>query len=436
MSLWSKEPPLLKSLRLHNVGPAPEMELDFGDRMNLMTGDNGLGKSFMLDIGWWAMTRKWPAEVNPNLTVGKMALPIDPRDATIEFVFTGKTRPEKYVSRYQPKEQTWTGRPGRPSNPGLVLYAMTDGSFALWDPARNYWRHQGNMDVQDRPPAYVFSPVEVWNGLSAENGDTLCNGLIRDWAGWQREQGAPYEHLRRLLKVFGSSGDESLEPGELTRISLDDVRDMPTIRMPYERDVAVVHASSGMRRILALSYFLVWTWEEHKRAARQIGEEETGRLVLLIDEIDAHLHPAWQRSIVSSILSVMENLTDEQAEVQLIATTHSPLIMASVEPIFDDSKDAWFDLDFEQGEVKLQPREFRKHGDAGSWLISEAFDLKSSRAPEYEALLERSASLLEETDPDIDQIKKTNEELALALSPTDEFLFNWQYICRQKGWLP
>ena len=436
MPVSSREPPLLKRLRLHNVGPAPEMELEFGDRLNLLTGDNGLGKSFMLDIGWWAMTRKWPAEINPKLTTGKMALPVDPQDATIEFVFTGKTRPDEYVSTYQPKEQAWTGRPGRPANPGLVLYAMTDGSFAVWDPARNYWRRQGDKDVQDRPPAYVFSPAEVWNGLSAENGATLCNGLIRDWAGWQREKGAPYERLRKLLKVIGPSGSESLEPGELTRISLDDVRNMPTIRMPYQRDVAVVHASSGIRRILALSYFLVWAWEEHKRAARQVGEEETGRIVLLIDEIDAHLHPAWQRRIVSSILSVMESLTDEQAGVQLIATTHSPLIMASAEPFFDGNKDAWFDLDFEQGEVALQSREFRKHGDAGTWLISEAFDLKSSRALEYEDLLERSALLLEEENPDIHQIKKTNEELARALSPKDEFLFNWQYICRQKGWLP
>ena len=41
---------MLKSLTINNVGPAPELSLDFGKRLNLLTGDNGLGKSFLLDI--------------------------------------------------------------------------------------------------------------------------------------------------------------------------------------------------------------------------------------------------------------------------------------------------------------------------------------------------------------------------------------------------
>ena len=45
--------------KITNVGPAPEMELKFGKRLNLLTGDNGLGKSFLFDIAWWALTRKW-----------------------------------------------------------------------------------------------------------------------------------------------------------------------------------------------------------------------------------------------------------------------------------------------------------------------------------------------------------------------------------------
>ena len=57
---------MLKSLRLTNVGPAPTMDLEFGARLNLLTGDNGLGKSFLLDIAWWSLTRKWPAEINPK----------------------------------------------------------------------------------------------------------------------------------------------------------------------------------------------------------------------------------------------------------------------------------------------------------------------------------------------------------------------------------
>ncbi|MEA3284392.1 MAG: AAA family ATPase [Synergistota bacterium] len=58
---------MIKKISMKNIGPSPFMELEFGERLNLITGDNGLGKSFLLDIAWWAMTRSWPAEQNPKL---------------------------------------------------------------------------------------------------------------------------------------------------------------------------------------------------------------------------------------------------------------------------------------------------------------------------------------------------------------------------------
>ena len=70
---------MLEFLRLKNVGPAPEMELEFGSRLNLITGDNGLGKSFLLDVAWWALTRKWPQDLNSKLTSGYAARPSDPK---------------------------------------------------------------------------------------------------------------------------------------------------------------------------------------------------------------------------------------------------------------------------------------------------------------------------------------------------------------------
>ena len=52
--------------------------------------------------------------------------------------------------------------------------------------------------------------------------------------------------------------------------------------------------------------------------------------------------------------------------MQIIAATHSPLIMASVEPLFEAGKDAWFDLDIVRKKVILTQREFEKHGDVES----------------------------------------------------------------------
>lgn len=50
---------MLHSLVFKDVGPAAEMRLDFTPRLNLLTGDNGLGKTFVLDAIWWVMTGRW-----------------------------------------------------------------------------------------------------------------------------------------------------------------------------------------------------------------------------------------------------------------------------------------------------------------------------------------------------------------------------------------
>ncbi|MCU0757381.1 MAG: ATP-binding protein [Xanthomonadales bacterium] len=439
---------MLKHLQLQNVGPAAALEIDFAPRLNVLTGDNGLGKSFLLDIAFWALTRRWPGEVNRRLYAGRQAVPAGPGEAQIGFSFTGKGKEERYVSQYRRREEAWTGRPGRPANPGLVFYAMSDGSFAVWDPARNYWRTRGEVDIQERVPAYVFSPTEVWNGLDQraiadpsgrrrdEEADRpLSLGLIMDWAGWQKEKSEAYAHLVRVLEALSPSARERLTPGALRRISLDDARDVPTIRMPYGQEVPVLYASAGMRRILALAYVLVWAWEEHCQAARLLDEAPTRQVVLLVDELESHLHPRWQRRIVPSLLQVASALVGARAELQLIATTHSPLVMASIEPLFDVGTDAWWDLDLERGQVVLRPRPFEKRGDAAQWLTSAAFDLSSSRSVEAEALLEKAATLLEAASPDRKKIVDMNRALVAALPPTDDFLFNWRYVCRTRGWL-
>ncbi|MBN3230819.1 AAA family ATPase [Pectobacterium brasiliense] len=430
---------MIHDLSMANVGPASTMHLTFGSRLNLLTGDNGLGKSFLLDIVWWSLTRRWPAEINPKLTAGRKALPastLTGEEASIAFSFAGKVKTERYESHYKStfarREQSWTGRAGRPANPGLVLYAMVDGSFAVWDPHRNYWNTQEGIDVQDRVPAYVLSPTEVWDGLPGEERSWLCNGLIRDIASWQQGNGAALEHFNSVLKVLSPSTTEALSLGELTRISLDDVREIPTLRMPYQKDVPILHASSGMRRVLALAYFLVWAWEEHQKAAKFLGEDVSPQITFLVDEVESHLHPSWQRSIVPALLKVVGKL-NAKAQVQLITTTHSPLVMTSVEPLFDDKKDAWFDLDFHDGVVVLVQRQFKKYGDAANWLTSDAFDLKSTRPLEYEKLVEKAAKLLGKATVSDSELDEMHQRLLMALDAKDEFLFRWRAIRDSKA---
>jgi len=432
---------MLKHLHLRHVGPADALDLNLAPRLNLLTGDNGLGKSFLLDIAWWAMTRRWPAEINPNLVSGQCALPTGNEAATIDFSFTSKSKTETYTSEYRPRDQAWTGRPGRPANPGLVFYAMSDGSFAVWDPARNYWRVQGDTDVQDRIPAYVFDPSEVWDGLKDKDGKPLSLGLVMDWAGWQKEKNAAFSALKKVLALLSPSKTEMLTPGPLTRISLDDPRDIPTIQMPYGQNVPVLLASAGIRRILALAYVLVWAWEEHRKAAKLLNETPTRQMVLLIDEVESHLHPQWQRTIIPALLAVAQTLMQKSnAELQLVVATHSPLIMTSVEPSFDEKQDVWFDLDLIPGKrghdhrVQLTQRTFERLGSTSSWLVSEAFDLPSDRSREAEELIDKAVKLADSPKATAAQGIKMSQELEGVLGELDPFWLRWRFMGTRRGW--
>jgi AAA domain, putative AbiEii toxin, Type IV TA system len=425
---------MLKYLHLQNVGPAPEMKMELASRVNLITGDNGLGKSFLLDVAWWSLTRRWPQEVNSKLTSGYPARPSDVKKAaTIEFGVTSKTKSVYYTSKYEPREESWLGKSGRPWNPGLVIYAQAEGGFSVWDPARNYWKKQGNVDIQERLPAYVFSPKEVWDGLKVEikgRETPVCNGLLIDWASWIREHGTIAKLMAGVLSYLSEATDpqDRLRPGPLTRISIEDGRDIPSLNTGYSSAVPILHASAGVRRIVALAYMLIWSWKEHSLAAKQLGEKVTAQVVFLIDELESHLHPRWQRSILAALLEVVTSILHQKAKTQIIAATHSPLVLASAEPIFNPDHDAWFDLDWNRNghrHVELTKRKFVRRGNVSNWLTSDAFGLKQATSIEAEQGITKALALLESPSPSQEDIDEVDRMLKASLSEVDRFWVRW-----------
>lgn len=189
----------------------------------------------------------------------------------------------------------------------------------------------------------------------------------------------------------------------------------------------------GVRRIAALAYMLSWAWREHLIASRQLGQQPSSRVVMLFDELEAHLHPRWQCAVVPALLKVVQTLTeDEGASVRLIAATHSPLVLASVEPLFDMEKDAWFDLDLEGGQVNLRKREYVRLGEVGNWLVSDAFDLKEPRSLEGERAVRAARAVLSAKSPSIEEVEAANNQLREAgLPDIDPFWGRWDYFVEQ-----
>lgn len=404
----------LSKIELVNVGPCDHINMDLSPRLNIITGDNGLGKTFLMDCAWWALTNTWTGnEARPKYAEGS-------KRASIGFSISGKSKlSQEKTALYDNKNMTWRRLPDATAIPGLILYALVDGSYAVWDPAKNT---VGTNDLM------VFTKKQVWDGYGKS-----IEGLIRDWSKWQISPDKyPFEILLQVLKAMSPPDIGTLTPGQTIRIP-NDSRDIPTIIFPYGT-VPITNVSAGVGRIITLSYLIVWAWNEHKETCKLKGIKPDSRIVVMVDELEAHLHPKWQRTILPALVSI-QKLLAEELEVQFILATHSPLIMASAESIFDERRDKLFKIMLSDDvlDAVLEEEEFVKYGQINSWLTSPVFNLNQARAAEAEQAINEAKDLQLADDPSDADVQAVHQKLLRCLAQNDVFWPRWIYFAEQHG---
>ncbi|MBK9644718.1 MAG: ATP-binding protein [Deltaproteobacteria bacterium] len=431
---------MLRSLSLKNVGPSAALSLDpLASRLNLITGDNGLGKSFLLEVAWWALTRTWngrPAE--PSAKGAQI---------TAEFDKGNLSQKGALKSDWDPARELWKLPPGPPPNPGMVLYARVDGSFSAFDPFRNYKLNTRPSGAQhEAPPAYQFSSDQVMNGLSRKvqvmgewQEEILCGGLIRDWFNWQIRKNEQFALLEALLARL-SPMSAPLKPGQPRFVALNSAYEIPTIQMPYGQEVPLVYAPAGVQRIAKLAYLLAWTLSQHERAAAEQPRATRPQLTVLIDEPETHLHPQWQRTFLPSLITALNEHAPGNPQIQLLVATHSPLVLASVEPLFDPRQDALWKLDLVPGEegqpgtVQVERDHHYMRGDVGMWLSSDVFNETSLYSEEAERTMREAAGMMDDDEATEPQAQAVRLKLRRVLADTDPFWLGLRAWMRTKGW--
>jgi AAA domain len=177
---------MLRELHLQQVGSASHFDVEFANRLNIFTGDNGLGKSFLLDVAWWVLTGNW---------VDQPAYPQRHREELPKIISKIITQNGKILfheidtqSYFDFSEQKWQKNlPLDDVLKSVVIFVRVDGSFSVFDPARK------------RDNAYNFNPDTLWDGLILE-GKVVCNGLIHDWVTWQNQPSKyPFQLFSKLF---------------------------------------------------------------------------------------------------------------------------------------------------------------------------------------------------------------------------------------------
>lgn len=400
----------LNELRIKGVGPINSISYSPGPRMNIITGDNSLGKSLLLDAIWWALTGSWAANsLLPPLHSGR-------ESQLFAILSMRKEGDTKRKALFSWKNRSWLMDAAVPGA-SLVIYARHDGSALVWDPMIS-------PDAVDDLVRLQLSADEIRNGKT--NRDyriSLCNGLMYDWVSWQLNPSRHRERWEALEAALASLSpdDVVLRAGDPVKLPPNEM-ELPTIRMPYG-DVLLSQASAATSRVLSLAYLLVWGWYRHVDAARSFDRPSASNIVIIVDELEAHLHPKWQRTVLPSLCTAIAKVS--AANVQLHVATHSPLVLASIEPVFDEQLDTLFKFDYRDGEVELREMEFQKEGSVDRWLTSDVFGLGQSRSLVGERAIESAHLVMLSRTENREFAAEVHSKLLSALAGDDDFWPRW-----------
>ena len=322
-------------LKLANLRAIEAVEFRFQPGFNLIVGVNGVGKTSTLDALCVCLSAfvkqsnnlRAPVEAFTldDIRVGANALSVecDVQIGSIEHRYLihkpRETSAPQEKKAGMPREQVHN-TPGKASFLGTTPMPVT---------AR---------EPNGRPLAVLFStnravPSErapskrvAAGGTTTAFADAFANRELRlgELASWMRVQ----QTLRseralaaRALAAFEDAVSRFL-PG-YANLRVDSNQRLRLLIDRGHRTVAVRQMSDGERGTLALVLDLTRRLvQANPEISHPVAEAEA---VVLIDEIELHLHPKWQRQIVHKLRATFPRC-------QFIATTHSPQVVASVEP--------------------------------------------------------------------------------------------------------
>lgn len=148
-------------------------------------------------------------------------------------------------------------------------------------------------------------------------------------------------------------------------------------------------------------------------------EPATMEGVVLVDELDVHLHPTWQVRLIPALKRVFPRL-------QFIATTHSPMVLPAL-----DASEVFLLTQDAEGSVKAQPTTRAPALLTGSELYNSFFDIQSLHPAELGEKMRRYGDLA--TDPtrtaaqdsEMIQLRKDLEAQGVE--------FDWEPVDREGG---
>ncbi|MEM6999643.1 MAG: AAA family ATPase [Pseudomonadota bacterium] len=299
--------PFIKRLELRNIGPFKHEQLEFDANWNVILGDNGVGKSTILKAITLAVCGGESARYARRL------LRNDASSGEI-IMYIGEKRYVTSIRATSEDDVIVEAVSGLP-------YKLEGILFAGFSALRNIsWQRgdPGNPGA-GRPQASDILPM-----ITGER-DPRLDGVKRlimrldhsvASSSTDPESRKRYRELYdRLYTLFNNlaegmvieRGKVDAQSGEITVRTSDG--DVPFEALSQGTLSLVSWAGALLQRLYEIS------------PPGQDPMQAPG--MVLIDEIDAHMHPAWQRTLPARLSDLFPN-------IQFLATSHSPLTVSGL----------------------------------------------------------------------------------------------------------
>ena len=376
-------PGRVSRIRLQNIGPFDDIEIAVSDGRApsdgktsaddvspwwVLFGGNGVGKSTILRSLAVVLAGETPASAAAGRRLLKSERPHGLIEVQIgSLVLTTRIQSERSSVIVTHSQKS-------PVEDGITL--------ALGFPALRGARTPDPTGPSARTEIREPEPADLHHLIASE-----VDGRLADFKQWlvntlaSAEKDPRASEMRDLLnKII-----REIIPGQIDALAPLRPGDFVIRVQTPDGEVPFDELSQGMASIFNWVGLLVqrlFTICEHS------PRPQDEPAIVIIDEIDGHLHPEWQRRLVPLTRKFFPNL-------QVIATSHSPLLAGSLRR----HEMAVLARDEETGRIEIRRHENTYGLMSQDIMTSSVFAMATDRNPEVEEMIQRYCSLYEAREP-------------------------------------
>jgi predicted ATP-binding protein involved in virulence len=374
----------ISNLTLERFRGVRHMPLDLHAQLNIFVGVNGAGKSTILDatailLSWLVNRIKQPNASGRQISGGDIRNGAP--SAKLEITIDDHGKPYnwslfKVRQGYSKSKDAASVLSGASELAQQYQKQITESKGKLNLPLFAYY--PVNRAVLDIP--LRIREKHSFDLLSAYEESLTSGTNFRTFFEWFRErEDLENENRKYVTPLFKQKDYQFPDPQlEAVRAALSqfmpDFNNLTVRRSPLRMEVekngeklTVNQLSDGEKCLMAMIGDLARRMAIANPAR---SNPLQGEGIIIIDEIDLHLHPKWQRMVVSGLVKVFPNC-------QFLISTHSPHVITHTKP------DSLFLLSMTSGELTAE-RPSESYGKTVQRVLEDLMGLSTTRPQNVE----------------------------------------------------